>query len=150
MNKVSLVGRLTRDPEMRTSQTGGVITRFTVAVDRTYTTVNGERETDFISCVAFSRLGETVARYCRKGMLVSVDGSVRTGSYDAQDGTKRYTTDIACNQVEFLSRVDNNSTNPATSPVDNQVQENIPSTDLEDPFKSFGDEIAVSNNDLPF
>ncbi len=154
MNKVLLVGRLTRDPEMRTTSTGMVVTRFSVAVNHNFTDRNGERGVDYINCSAFNRQAENIAKYCKKGSLVSVEGSIRTGSYDAPDGTKRYTTDVACSQVNFLSSKNDNSTNYDANPmpIENNYQEpEIPSANLEeDPFKSFGEEITLSSDDLPF
>lgn len=154
MNKVLLVGRLTRDPEMRTTGTGMVVTKFSVAVNHNFTDRNGERGVDYINCSAFNRQAENIAKYCKKGSLVSVEGSIRTGSYDAPDGTKKYTTDVACNQVNFLSTKNDNSNNFEANPmsIDNNYQEpEIPSTNLEeDPFKSFGEEITLSSDDLPF
>lgn len=154
MNKVLLVGRLTRDPEMRTTGTGMVVTKFSVAVNHNFTDRNGERGVDYINCSAFNRQAENIAKYCKKGSLVSVEGSIRTGSYDAPDGTKKYTTDVACNQVNFLSTKNDNSNNFEVNSmsIDNNYQETeIPSTNLEeDPFKSFGEEITLSSDDLPF
>ena len=154
MNKVLLVGRLTRDPEMRTTGTGMVVTKFSVAVNHNFTDRNGERGVDYINCSAFNRQAENIAKYCKKGSLVSVEGSIRTGSYDAPDGTKKYTTDVACNQVNFLSTKNDNSNNFEANPmpIDNNYQEpEIPSANLEeDPFKSFGEEITLSSDDLPF
>lgn len=154
MNKVLLVGRLTRDPEMRTTGTGMVVTKFSVAVNHNFTDRNGERGVDYINCSAFNRQAENIAKYCKKGSLVSVEGSIRTGSYDAPDGTKKYTTDVACNQVNFLSTKNDNSNNFEVNSmsIDNNYQESeIPSTNLEeDPFKSFGEEITLSSDDLPF
>ena len=154
MNKVLLVGRLTRDPEMRTTGTRMVVTKFSVAVNHNFTDRNGERGVDYINCSAFNRQAENIAKYCKKGSLVSVEGSIRTGSYDAPDGTKKYTTDVACNQVNFLSTKNDNSNNFEANPmpIDNNYQEpEIPSTNLEeDPFKSFGEEITLSSDDLPF
>lgn len=154
MNKVLLVGRLTRDPEMRTTGTGMVVTKFSVAVNHNFADRNGERGVDYINCSAFNRQAENIAKYCKKGSLVSVEGSIRTGSYDAPDGTKKYTTDVACNQVNFLSTKNDNSNNFEVNSmsIDNNYQEpEIPSTNLEeDPFKSFGEEITLSSDDLPF
>ena len=154
MNKVLLVGRLTRDPEMRTTGTGMVVTKFSVAVNHNFTDRNGERGVDYINCSAFNRQAENIAKYCKKGTLVSVEGSIRTGSYDAPDGTKKYTTDVACNQVNFLSTKNDNSNNFEVNSmsIDNNYQDpEIPSTNLEeDPFKSFGEEITLSSDDLPF
>lgn len=103
MNKAIIIGRLTRDPEMRTTTSGINSTTFTVAVSRNYTNPNGERETDFLNCVAWRKQAENIAKYCTKGSQVAVEGRIQTRSYDAQDGTKRYVTDIVADEVEFLS-----------------------------------------------
>ena len=101
MNKAILVGRLTRDPEMRMSQSGTGVVRFSVAVNRTRK-VEGQPDADFINCVAFGKTAEFMEKYIKKGYLVSVEGRIQTGSYDAQDGSKRYTTDVAVDNVEFV------------------------------------------------
>lgn len=151
MNKVILIGNLTKDPEMRTTSSGIAVTRFTVAVSRTYQTENGERETDFINCVAWRRQAENIAKYCRKGTKVAVEGRIQTGSYDAQDGSKRYTTDIVCDNCTFLSSKSDNlvSNSDYQEPTDNVSE--MPTSDIsEDPFKDFGEEISLSDDDLPF
>ena len=99
INKVVLIGRLTKDPELRFAAGSGMaISRFTVAVNRQFK----KDETDFINCVAFGKTAETIAQYFTKGRQIAVTGSIRTGSYDAQDGTKRYTTDVAVESFEFV------------------------------------------------
>ena len=104
MNKVALVGRLTRDPEIRyTSNDQMAITRFTVAVDRRFKR-DGQPSADFIGCVAFGKIAELVSRYCKKGYMVSVAGRIQTGSYDNKEGKKVYTTDIVAEEVTFLDR----------------------------------------------
>lgn len=157
MNKVILIGRLTRDPEMRTTASGMNVTRFSIAVNRTYQDQNGERGVDYINCVAWRKQAENIAKYCTKGTQVAVDGRIQTGSYDAQDGSKRYTTDIVCDNVTFLgSKGDNNGgtyNNNYNAPSDsfNEPDTNMSTSDIsEDPFKDFGSEIALSDDDLPF
>lgn len=99
INKVVLIGRLTKDPELRfTAGSGMAVSRFTVAVNRQFK----KDETDFINCVAFGKTAETISQYLTKGRQIAVIGSIRTGSYDAQDGTKRYTTDVAVESFEFI------------------------------------------------
>ena len=158
MNKVLLVGRLTRDPELRTTPNGMAVTRFTIAVSQNYTNRNGERGADFISCSAWGRQADNIAKYCRKGTLVSAEGRIRTGSYDAQDGSKRYTTEVVCDTVNFLSSksgasaTDNGAKNDFI-PQEEDIMSSMPmeTADLtEDPFKSFGEEITLSSDDLPF
>ena len=154
MNKAILVGRLTRDPELRTTPGGMAVTRFTIAISEPFTNRNGERETNFINCSAFGRQADNISKYCRKGSLVSAEGRIRTGSYDAQDGTKRYTTEVVCDRVNFLSTKSENSTGSDFVPNDtsnNMMAPEMETADLsEDPFKSFGEEITLSSDDLPF
>ena len=151
MNKVILIGRLARDPEMRTTSSGINSTRFTLAVSRNFQNQNGERQADFINCVAWRRQAENISKYCTKGTQVAVEGRIQTGSYDAQDGTKRYTTDIICDNVTFLGSKNSNNNEFTSSSLPEDVSEPMPTMDLnEDPFKDFGDEIALSDDDLPF
>ena len=99
MNKAILIGRLTKDPELNyAAGTGTAICRFTLAITRQFK----KDETDFINCIAFGKTGETIAQYLTKGRQVAVTGAIRTGSYEAKDGTKRYTTDVAVESFEFI------------------------------------------------
>ncbi|MEE3307864.1 single-stranded DNA-binding protein [Sharpea azabuensis] len=100
MNKVILIGRLTKEPEIRATAEGLYITRFTIAVDRR----SKDKETDFISCVAFGKTAETIEKYCRKGMKIAIEGRIQTGSYTNKDGNKVYTTDVNVNEIEFVER----------------------------------------------
>ncbi len=151
MNKVILIGRLTRDPEMRTTASGTNVTRFTIAVARNYQDQNGERTADFINCVAWRKQAENIAKYCVKGTQVAVEGRIQTGSYDTQDGTKRYTTDIICDNVTFLGSKGNNDAVVPEVEDAMDIEPPMPTTDItEDPFKDFGEEIALSDDDLPF
>ena len=147
MNKVILIGRLTKDPEMRTTTSGTATTSFTVAISRTYTSANGERETDFINCVAWRKQAENISKYCSKGSQVAVEGRIQTRSYDAQDGTKRYVTEVLADNVTFLSTRGSGASNE----MPDFGRSNVVETDItEDPFKDFGEEIALSDDDLPF
>jgi single-strand DNA-binding protein len=104
MNKVILIGRLTKDPELTYAAGSGVaIARFTLAVNRPFK----REETDFINCVAFNKNAETIGQYLAKGRQVAINGSIRTGSYDAKDGTKRYTTDVVVENFEFIGSNNN-------------------------------------------
>ncbi len=154
MNKVILIGRLARDPEMRTTASGTNVTRFTLAVSRPFQDQNGERGADFINCVAWRRQAENIAKYCAKGSQVAVEGRIQTGSYDAQDGTKRYTTDVVCDNCTFLGSKNsdsNSSYNGNASTNFSEAEQSMPTSDIsEDPFKDFGEEIALSDDDLPF
>ncbi len=161
MNKVILIGRLARDPEMRTTGSGIAVTRFTVAVSRPFNPQNGQPQTDFINCVAWRRQAENIAKYCSKGSQVAVEGRIQTGSYDGADGQKRYTTDIVADNVTFLGSRNTSGGDTTSSNYDSssfaqpmpsyEESQSIPTTDMsEDPFKDFGEEIALSDDDLPF
>ena len=149
MNKVILIGRLSQDPEMRTTPNGVATTTFSVAVSRNYTNQNGERDTDFFRCVAWRKQAENIARYCHKGTQVAVEGRLQTNNYEAQDGTRRYVTEVIADNVTFLgSRSDaQRSNSSAPQEMGNDVEINEAS---EDPFKDFGDEVTLTDDDLPF
>lgn len=111
MNKVILVGRLTNDPEVRYSQgeNSTAIARYRLAVERRYKKDGDEQTADFISCVAFGRLGEFTEKYLRKGIKVIVTGRIQTGSYNNRDGQKVYTTDVVVEECEFAESKKNNN-----------------------------------------
>lgn len=99
MNKVILLGRLTKDPDLRfAAGSGKGVCKFSIAVTRQFK----RDEADFINCIAFGKTAETIAQYMTKGSQISIVGNIRTGSYDAQDGTKRYTTDVVIESFEFV------------------------------------------------
>ncbi|WP_042478405.1 single-stranded DNA-binding protein [Bacillus ndiopicus] len=102
INRVVLVGRLTKDPELRYTPSGVPMARFTVAVNRTFSNQQGEREADFISCLAWRKQAENLANFMRKGSLIGVEGRIQTGSYEGQDGKRVYTTDVVADAVQFL------------------------------------------------
>ncbi|XZK28627.1 single-stranded DNA-binding protein [Clostridium perfringens] len=123
MNRVVLVGRLTKDPELRfIANKGTAVTRFTLAVNRDYKKEDGTQEADFINCIAYSKRAEVIAQYLTKGKRFSIAGSIRTGSYDAQDGTRRYTTYVVVDGFDFIdssdSKVNNDNFNDDMIPVD--------------------------------
>ena len=134
MNKVILIGRLTKDPELRyAAGSGTAVCRFTVAINRQFK----KDETDFINCVAFGKTGETIAQYITKGRQIAITGSIRTDSYDAKDGTKRYTTDVIVETFEFVE-----SKKKETNEFDKQAN-NFP-----DPFTKEHEEPVF--DDIPF
>lgn len=134
MNKVILIGRLTKDPELNfAAGTGTAVTRFTLAVTRPFK----KDETDFINCIAFNKRAEAIAQYLTKGRQLAVTGSIRTGSYDAKDGTKRYTTDIVVDSFEFIGQGNNNNQG-------NTPQNNFGGMNFED------DMTPVDDGDMPF
>ena len=134
INKVVLLGRLTKDPELIYAPgTGNAVCRFTLAVQRAFK----KDEADFINCVAFGKTGETITQYLTKGRQIAITGSIRTGSYDAQDGTKRYTTDVIVEMFEFVE-----SNKKETNEFDKQAS-NFP-----DPFTKEHEEPVF--DDIPF
>ena len=166
MNRTILVGRLTQDPELRTTPNGIATTRITVAVDR-IPNANGERLADFINVVVWRRQAENVAKYCSKGSLVGVDGRIQTRSYDSQDGTRRYVTEVVAENIRFLGSRSGSmppvSGDAVPSEAGGIAPDSIPfpegepmsapetTTDIsDDPFKDFGSEVVLSDDDLPF
>ncbi|MDI9505052.1 MAG: single-stranded DNA-binding protein [Clostridiales bacterium] len=102
MNKAILIGNLTRDPELRTTQSGISVCTFTLAVNRRFANQQGIREADFIPIVTWRQQAELCSRYLSKGSKVAVAGMIQTRTYDAQDGTRRYVTEVVADEVEFL------------------------------------------------
>ena len=118
MNKVILVGNLTRDPELITTANGISVCKFGLAVQRRFTNQNGEREADFINIVAWRQNADFCYKYFKKGNKVALVGSLQTRSYDAQDGTKRYSTDVVAEEVEFLSTKGSSNAEEISEPVE--------------------------------
>lgn len=104
MNKVFLIGNLTRDPELTETNSGTSVCRFSIAVNRNYITSDGERQTDFFNCTAWRGTADNVARYCKKGSKVAVFGSIQIRNYEDNQGQKRTAVDIIVQECEFLSR----------------------------------------------
>jgi len=125
MNKVILMGRLTREPEVKTSQSGTMIARYTLAVDRRFQR-DGEQTADFISCVAFGRGAEFAEKYLHQGTKIIVTGHIQTGSYTNKDGNKVYTTDVIAEDQEFAESKAASQTQeaPAPQPALQNVDEN--------------------------
>lgn len=104
LNSVILIGRLTRDPEIRYTPQGVAMVRFGLAVDRPFTSADGKKETDFIDCVAWRKLAELVGNHLRKGRLVAVEGRLQIRNYETTDGTKRRSAEVICDRVSFLDK----------------------------------------------
>lgn len=125
MNSVQLIGRLTRDPEVRYTDGGASIARFSLAVDRRFKQENGA-DADFINIVAFGKTAEFIEKYFHKGMKIALNGRIQTGSYTDKDGKKVYTTDIVAENVEFCESKGTSSNNDAQAPSQNGDFMNIP------------------------
>ncbi len=156
MNRTILVGRITKDLELRTTSNGIPTTAFTVAVNRTFSNQSGEREADFINIIAWRKQAENVVKFCTKGSLVGVDGRLQSRSYTDKDGKKVYVTEVVADSITFLgSKNDKGGQSYGDNMPDyNDVQtgriENNGSDVSEDPFKDFGSEVSLSDDDLPF
>lgn len=132
MNKVFLIGRLTRDPELRYTSSNVPCCTFSLAVNRNFTNQDGEREADFINIVAWKNMAENCSKYLTKGSQVAIDGRIQVRSYDAQDGTKKYVTEVVAENVQFL---DNKKEGQATD--NNALTTNTQS----DPFQEMHDKV---------
>ena len=138
MNKAILIGRLTKDPELRTTPTGRNVCQFSVAVSRNFTNANGEREADFINCVVWDKQAENLVKYQKKGNQIAVEGRIQTRNYDDKDGKKVYVTEVVAQEVKFLSKA-----------AQGQSQNSF----NDDPYKGLGDddlERVEDDGTMPF
>ena len=140
INRVVIAGRLTRDPELKNTQTGTPVVTFTVAVDNRTKNPDGTRSASFIPVVVFSQAAETVSKFARKGMLVGVDGRLQQRSYDRKDGSKASVIEVIADSVQFLEPKQNNS--EAETPVFDDVVNENESSNI--------DTIDLPDDDLPF
>ena len=138
MNSVNLIGRLSNSPEIRYTANNQVVCRFTLAVTRRFKNQAGDYEADFINCVAFGKTAELIGNYVEKGQQLAVEGRIQTGSYTAQDGSKRYTTDVVVENITFINQRKKNE-----SQQSDQVQ-----TSETDPFTDFGEQVTIDDNFL--
>jgi len=139
MNHVILIGRLTRDPELRYTPNGVAVANFTLAVDRPFTNQAGEREADFIPVIVWQKLAETCANHLHKGRLVAVDGRLQIRSYETQDGQRRRIAEVVAANVQFLDRGNEARRTPST-----EVGGDIADDHVEDDFGE------INLDDLPF
>lgn len=149
MNRVMLIGRITAKPELKYTGSNIPFARFSLAVNRTFTNNQGQKETDFINIIIWRKQAENVCNFLDKGSLVSVEGRIQTGSFDDKDGNKRYTTDIVADSVQFLeSKGQSQGRSTSVSPYDYQ---DAPSNSVDinnDPFADFGDSVSIDDNFL--
>lgn len=164
MNKAILIGRLTRDPELRATPAGRNVCQFSIAVNRNFTNANGDREADFINCVVWDKQAENLVKYQKKGNQIAVDGRIQTRNYDDKDGKRVYVTEILANSISFLDSRGastgntgsfNNFNNLPEPPIERNDSvasaSGMETVSVEkDPFEAFGDSIEISDNDLPF
>lgn len=166
LNRVVLVGRLTKDPEYRTTPSGVSVATFTLAVNRTFTNAQGEREADFINCVVFRRQADNVNNYLSKGSLAGVDGRLQSRNYENQEGRRVFVTEVVCDSVQFLEP--KNAHQNGGQRQQNEFQDygqgfggqqsgqnnsynNSSNTKQSDnPFANANGPIDISDDDLPF
>ncbi|MHA6260968.1 single-stranded DNA-binding protein [Sporosarcina sp. CAU 1771] len=174
INRVVLVGRLTKDPELKYTQGGVAVTRFTLAVNRPFSNQQGQREADFVNCVTWRKQAENTANFLRKGSLTGVEGRIQTSSFDGKDGNRVFMTEVVADSVQFLEPRSATSersgaasgagygASPSNQEAPQQYQQqpnqqsnyqpnqqNYTRTD-DDPFSTGGGPVTVSDDDLPF
>lgn len=137
MNKVIIIGRTTKDVELKQTTTGTSVAEFSIAVRRAFKNANGENESDFFNCIAFSKLAETISRYVKKGDQVGIEGRLQTRNYTNKEGKKVYVTEIIVENVEFLQSK-------------KQGEQTAPSFAQTDPFANAKWEEIKTDDDLPF
>ncbi len=148
MNKVILIGRLTKDPELRRTPTDVSVVQFTIAVNRAYQQ-NGEKQADFINCVAWRNQAENLAKYIKKGGQIAVEGSIQTRSYDDPNGVRKFVTEVICNQITFLESKKTDSGYGDLSQLEvPPMREN--NFSQESPFGDIKSSFDISSDDLPF
>lgn len=151
MNKVFLIGNLTRDPEMRSTQSGVAVCNFSIAVNRRFKKENGEQETDFLNVIAWRQLAELCAKYLAKGRKVAISGSIQTRTYEAKDGSKRTAWDIVADEVEFLSpQNQQSSTQSMPGAYTTAVSKDSGTAYATQPHNDFGGFTKVDDDELPF
>lgn len=164
INRVVLVGRLTRDPDLRYTNSGTSVASFTVAVDRNFTNQQGNREADFINCVVWGKSAENFANFTHKGSLVGIEGRIQTRSYENQQGNRVYVTEVVTENFSLLeSKAESDryraqhGGSASSAPANNQgsYQQdngygNVNNDAMQDPFAGNGSKTDVSEDDLPF
>lgn len=148
INSVTLVGRLTKDPELKYTQSGIAVARFTVAANRPFSNSEGKREADFINCVAWRKQAENLAKYMTKGSLVGVVGRIQTSNFEGKDGNRVFMTEVVADSIQFLetkkASEQNNNSGYGRPPQETQQNQN------DDPFNNSGGPMDISDDDLPF
>ncbi|EAF2260848.1 single-stranded DNA-binding protein [Listeria monocytogenes] len=159
MNRVVLVGRLTKDPDLRYTPAGVAVATFTLAVNRPFKNAQGEQEADFINCVVWRKPAENVANFLKKGSMAGVDGRVQTRNYEGNDGKRVYVTEIVAESVQFLEpkqnavegSTPNNNQNEANYSNNNKTSSYRADTSQKsDSFADEGKHIDINEDDLPF
>lgn len=155
INRTVLVGRLTRDPELRYTQGGTAVASFTLAVNRQFTNSQGEREADFINCVIWKKAAENFTNFTHKGSLVGIDGRLQTRNYENKQGQRVYVTEVVAENFSLLesknaNSSDNTNNNPNNQYSNSNNQSNNSNNNMSDPFADNSKPIDISDDSLPF
>lgn len=148
INRVVLTGRLTRNPELKTTQSELSVASFTLAVNRQFTDANGNRGADFINCVIWKKSAENLCKFTHKGSLIGIDGRLQTRSYDNNNGQKVFVTEVVADSFSLLEPKNESQTNNQSS--NNNSYSNANTAAEPDPFAGNGDTVDISDDDLPF
>ncbi|EDO0523357.1 TPA: single-stranded DNA-binding protein [Listeria monocytogenes] len=159
MNRVVLVGRLTKDPDLRYTPAGVAVATFTLAVNRPFKNTQGEQETDFIQCVVWRKPAENAANFLKKGSMAGVDGRIQTRNYEDNDGKRVFVTEVVAESVQFLEPKNNNAEGVTSNNYQNEANYSnnnktssyrADTSQKSDSFASEGKPIDISDDDLPF
>jgi single stranded DNA-binding protein (ssb) len=153
LNRVVLVGRMVRDPELRRTGTGAAVTSFTLAMNRNFSNQQGERQADFIPCVVWNKIAENTARYCSKGSLVGVEGRMQSRTYENQDGRKVNVIEVICDSVQFLETRSSNeqrTTQPVQTDDFSNPFQDMKNDDIQKEFDSSNNAFDIMDDDIQF
>lgn len=148
LNRVVLVGSLTKDPQLKYTPSGVAVATFTLAVNRTFTNGEGDREADFLNCVIWRKQAENVANFLKKGSLTGVDGRLQSRSYEDNTGKRVFVTEVVADSVQFLEPKPQNNFSGNSRNTQNESSQNL--QDNRDPFRNEGLPINIQDDDLPF
>ena len=150
LNKTILIGRLTKDPELKYTSSNKAVLNNTIAVNRPFTDASGERQADFINFIVWNKQAENVKKYLSKGALIAIEGRIQTRNYENKEGNKVYVTEVVADNVTFLESKGSKSSSSEQTPYDFKEDDTKTNNVEEDPFADFGDAIEISDDDLPF
>ncbi|UDM72419.1 single-stranded DNA-binding protein [Vagococcus fluvialis] len=150
INNVTLVGRLTRDPELRFTSNGTATANFNLAVNRNFTNQSGEREADFVNCVIWRKPAEGLANYAKKGTLIGLVGRIQTRNYENQKGQKVYVTEVVCDNFQLLEKRDSSESQSNNSVANQESQSFNQNNQANNDMFGGSSQIDINDDDLPF
>ncbi|NIK12853.1 single-stranded DNA-binding protein [Alkalibacillus almallahensis] len=150
LNRSVLVGRLTKDPELRYTNNGVAVANFTIAVNRPFKNQDGEQEADFINCVIWRKPAENLASYMSKGSMVGVDGRIQTRSYDNQEGKRIFITEVVAESVQFLETKQSNQNQGNNNPQQPKQSTQSQNESSKQSLEEAGEPVDLQDDDLPF